>query len=624
MNELFLVILDRTVIGSYVIVVILGLRCLLKNMSKRFSYLLWICAFLVLSIPIQMTGSYSLQPDLNGITPSLVVERSQIEQAMDSSYEGMSVQNDVKSQEKLHEQGNLSSSGTDASVDWLSTARLIWMLVALSIMVFNVFQTIRLKFSLADAIPENQQIYLTDRTDAPFVFGFFRPRIYLPKNMDEQTRQCVLAHEFVHLRRHDLWIKMFVFTVLCLHWMNPLVHIAYRCMINDMEMSCDEAAIDKLQISPRVYARSLLNVAAGSQQIYAMCTFAQGNIKQRIKHIISYHRIGSGIGLALVCLLLCISIGLLVMPNRSYKAPSSTSEGLQQIFAHSINERQDYQEILPYLDFSDFYELDDRNVDTQEKQTGETPIEHRLTMHLHFMQAEHIQNVTDLPCDPLVYNASVLFALDPLLTKVDYVVEKNDQVYQIGYYYPNTELGYEACEDAAAYANRVNEICQIFETCEKNAYMDKKDVYQLMQTYLPLGDHAEINSVSIYPSQDQTITYSYTFAQEDDTTQDVSECPHVNLTFSNKGLTGYTCKYYESDQNRENLLDEKQAQEMVDHFTQDYRQDFSAIHFEKKDVETNHLFWKGHYETWTAPGEDGMSVIVVDLKEGGIAEAYFG
>lgn len=623
MNELYLFILDRTMIGSYVILVILGLRFLLKNMSKQFSYLLWISAFLVLSIPIQVTGSYSLQPDLNRITPSLVVERSQIEQAMDSSYEGMSAQNDVKTQGKLPEQGNLSSSVADSSVDWLSTTRMIWILVALSIMAFNVFQSLRLKSSLADAIPENEQIYLTDRTDAPFVFGFFRPRIYLPKSMDEQTRQCVLAHEFVHLRRHDLWIKMFVFIVLCLHWMNPLVHIAYRCMINDMEMSCDEAAINKLQITPSVYARSLLNVAAGSQQIYAMRTFAQGNIKQRIKHIISYHRIGSGISLVVLCLLLCISIGLLVMPNRSYKALSSTSEGLQQIFAHPINEKQDYQEILPYLDFSDFYEFDDRNVDTQEKKTGETPIEHRLTMHLRFMQAKDIQNVTDLPCDPLVYNASVLFALDPLLTKVDYVVEKDDQIYQIGYYYPNVEQGYEACADAAAYANRVNEICQTFETCEKNAYMDKKDVYQLMQTYLPLGDHAEINSVSIYPSQDQAITYSYTFAQEEDTTQDVSVCPHVNFTFSNKGLTGYACKYYDRGRNHENVLDEKQAQEMVDRFTQDYRQDFSAIHFEKEDVETNHLFLKGHYETWTAPGEDGMSIIVVDLKEGGIAEAYF-
>ncbi len=416
---------------------------------------------------------------------------------------------------------------------------------------------------------------------------------------------------------------MFIFTILCLHWMNPFVHIAYRCMIKDMEMSCDEAAIHKLQISPRVYAESLLNVAVGSQQIYAMRTFAQGNIKHRVRHILSYHRIGARISLALMCLLLCISIGLMVMPNRDHTAPSSTSEGLQQIFKHPINERQDYQEILPYLDFSDFYALDDRNMDMQEEKTGETPIEHRLTVYLCLMQAKDIQNVTDLPCDTLVYNASVLFALDPLLTKVNYVIEKNDQVYQIGYYYPNAELGYGVCEDAMAYASRVNEINQTFATCEKNAYMNKNDVYQVMQTYLPLEDHAEINSISIYPSQDQTITYSYTFAQQDDTTQDSSKRPYVTLTFSKKGLTGYTCKYHDSGRNHENILDEKQAQQMVERFTQDYRQDYSAIHFEKNDVETNHLFVKGHFETWTAPGEDGTSVIVVDLKEGGIAEAYF-
>lgn len=112
-------------------------------------------------------------------------------------------------------------------------------------------------------------------------------------------------------------------------------------------------------------------------------------------------------------------------------------------------------------------------MDMQEEKTGETPIEHRLTVYLCLMQAKDIQNVTDLPCDTLVYNASVLFALDPLLTKVNYVIEKNDQVYQIGYYYPNAELGYGVCEDAMAYASRVNEINQTFATCEKNAYMNK-------------------------------------------------------------------------------------------------------------------------------------------------------
>lgn len=117
MNELFLVILDRTMIGSYVILVILGLRFLLKNMSKRFSYLLWISAFLVLSIPIQVNGSYSLQPDLNEITPSQVVERSQIEQAMNRSNEVMSAQDDVRSQENLHKQVHISSSDADSSVD---------------------------------------------------------------------------------------------------------------------------------------------------------------------------------------------------------------------------------------------------------------------------------------------------------------------------------------------------------------------------------------------------------------------------------------------------------------------------------------------------------------------------
>ncbi|MFR9255088.1 MAG: M56 family metallopeptidase [Merdibacter sp.] len=57
------------------------------------------------------------------------------------------------------------------------------------------------------------------------------------------------------------------------------MHIAYRCMVKDMEMSCDEAAIAALSVDRRQYANALLQVVARPQNGYALSAFAHGSIR---------------------------------------------------------------------------------------------------------------------------------------------------------------------------------------------------------------------------------------------------------------------------------------------------------------------------------------------------------
>ena len=81
MTELFLAVLDRSVIGCYVILVILLIRILFRYSPKRFSYLLWMIAFLALILPINLVSDFSVRPDLSSVTPSTIVERRQMEEA---------------------------------------------------------------------------------------------------------------------------------------------------------------------------------------------------------------------------------------------------------------------------------------------------------------------------------------------------------------------------------------------------------------------------------------------------------------------------------------------------------------------------------------------------------------
>lgn len=57
--------------------------------------------------------------------------------------------------------------------------------------------------------------------------GLFKPKIYLPSSVEEQEQSYILMHEQHHIRRFDYIIKALAFVVLCIHWFNPLVWIAF-------------------------------------------------------------------------------------------------------------------------------------------------------------------------------------------------------------------------------------------------------------------------------------------------------------------------------------------------------------------------------------------------------------
>lgn len=77
----------------------------------------------------------------------------------------------------------------------------------------------------------------------PFVLGIFSPRIYIPAGLTPEERGCIVMREKAHIRRFDHIIKPFDFLILCIHWFNPLVWIAFGLMSSDMELSCNEKVI---------------------------------------------------------------------------------------------------------------------------------------------------------------------------------------------------------------------------------------------------------------------------------------------------------------------------------------------------------------------------------------------
>lgn len=104
---------------------------------------------------------------------------------------------------------------------------------------------------------------------SPVLVGILKPTIMLPasRELDLELRM-VLHHELIHLKRKDLWVKMLVLVVSCLHWFNPLVHLLRKDIHIWSEISCDEEVVRGMTYAERKrYGETILNVMIGTRDL---------------------------------------------------------------------------------------------------------------------------------------------------------------------------------------------------------------------------------------------------------------------------------------------------------------------------------------------------------------------
>ena len=152
-------------------------------------------------------------------------------------------------------------------------------------------------------------VFSNDAIASPLVCGLLMPRIYLPTRMDFQNRELlhhILAHETMHIRHRDNWIKAVMLIVLCLNWFNPLVWLMAICLASDLETACDEAVLRTCQDKEirKSYAFSLLAMAVTANRSPLLYSaFSKTEVEKRIQRILHYKKT-SALMLSAVVLLL--------------------------------------------------------------------------------------------------------------------------------------------------------------------------------------------------------------------------------------------------------------------------------------------------------------------------------
>jgi len=135
------------------------------------------------------------------------------------------------------------------------------------------------------------EVRMLDGISSPLTYGILRPVILLPAPCDRYRPaelQCILTHEYVHIRRFDALRKLILLLTLCVHWFNPAVWLLVRLADRDLELLCDQEALLLLGAERRQdYARTLLAAAARRSDIPLCSFFGKTVIEERILMIVN-------------------------------------------------------------------------------------------------------------------------------------------------------------------------------------------------------------------------------------------------------------------------------------------------------------------------------------------------
>ena len=300
MTAVFEKVLNMSLTGSVVIGVVLLARLLLKRAPKIYAYALWAAVLFRLLCPLSITAGMSVLKPLpvtttEGLGTVTYRPVQTVIQTVDFTPSDVS-------------QVDAQPEKAKAGYSPMEIAAGVWLAGGVPMATYSLVQYLVLRRKLREAVPYQGEIYLADNLSTPFVMGVIAPKIYLPSDTPEAERRFIIAHERQHVRRGDPLWKLLGYVALCIHWFNPLVWLAFLLGGKDMEMSCDEAVINRLGADIRAdYSQALLRLATHKRLIAGMpLAFGEGDTRGRVRNMARWKR--PKVWASGICAVLCLVV----------------------------------------------------------------------------------------------------------------------------------------------------------------------------------------------------------------------------------------------------------------------------------------------------------------------------
>ncbi len=310
MDAVFLKILNMSLTASWIVLAVLLLRLLLRKAPKWLSCLLWGVIGLRLIFPFSIESLFSLIPSAEPLPSDLPMTQTP---AIDSGFEVIDQVVNPIIYDSFAPTPTVSVNPMQIAI---AVAAIVWLCGLVGMIAYGVISYLRLRLRVRASICQDGNVYLCDDIDSPFILGVIRPRIYLPSGMTQEQMDYVIGHEQAHLRRLDHIWKPLGFALLCLHWFNPLLWVAYILLCRDIEKACDEKVIrDMDDESKKGYSETLVACSVHRRAVMACpLAFGEVGVKERIKSVLNYKKPAFWIILVAVVVLIVTGVCFLTDP----------------------------------------------------------------------------------------------------------------------------------------------------------------------------------------------------------------------------------------------------------------------------------------------------------------------
>ena len=312
MSGIFLKLLNLSISASWLVLVVLALRLVLKRAPKWVNVLLWGMVALRLMLPFSIESALSLIPSAETLSPEVV----QFDPAPTITSGVELIDNAVNP--------SLSESFAAAplaSVNplyvWTYLAGWVWLIGLAAMLAYALVSYLRLRRRVSASIPLRENIYVCDEVPSPFILGIVHPRIYLPSALDEAQRGSVLSHERAHLARRDHWWKPLGYALLAVYWFNPLLWLAYTLLCRDIELACDERVLRGMDAGQVKDYSSALLACSVPRRMLAACPLAFGEVGvgARVKNALRYKKPAFWVVAASVAVCVVVAVCFLTNPR---------------------------------------------------------------------------------------------------------------------------------------------------------------------------------------------------------------------------------------------------------------------------------------------------------------------
>lgn len=312
MSGIFLKLLNLSISASWLVLVVLALRLMLKRAPKWVNVLLWGMVALRLMVPFSIESALSLIPSAETVSPEVV----QFDPAPTIT-SGVTIIDNAVNPSLSESFAAAPLASVNPLYVWTYLAGWVWLIGLAAMLLYALVSYLRLRRRVSASIRLRENIYVCDEVASPFILGIVRPRIYLPSALDEAQRGSVLSHERAHLARRDHWWKPLGFALLAVYWFNPLLWLAYTLLCRDIELACDERVLRGMDAGQVKDYSSALLACSVPRRMLAACPLAFGEVGvgARVKNALRYKKPAFWVVAASVIVCIVVAVCFLTNPR---------------------------------------------------------------------------------------------------------------------------------------------------------------------------------------------------------------------------------------------------------------------------------------------------------------------